>query len=186
MAYHFFRLTTYLPEGVYATVYQVDYDALYQLGKRLLIIDIDNTLIPYDESLPSSQLMALFSSLKEKGFQIVLVSNNHRPRVMQFAEVLDCPFIASARKPFHNAYQQCIKLFPNISTQAMHAIGDQLITDVAGANQMGISCSLVRVLKPRSEKWYTKLNRLLEKRVLKHMDKHYPVVAAQIRKIQEY
>ncbi|MDD4212111.1 MAG: YqeG family HAD IIIA-type phosphatase [Bacilli bacterium] len=185
MATNLLQLKTYLPQGVYSTVYDVDYQALYDAGKRLIIMDIDNTLIPYDETHPNSNIVTLFDRLKAMGFAIALVSNNHLPRVREFSDALGCSYVASARKPFSKGYRKIAKLFPTLSRESMHAIGDQLMTDVAGANRMGISCTLVRVLKWRSEKWYTKLNRKIEQIVLKRMDKHYPDIAKKIRAIQE-
>lgn len=185
MAYSFFRLESYIPEGCYQKVGDINFQALYAKGKRLLIIDIDNTLIPYDLSEPTPEIITLIKGIQAIGFKVVFMSNNHQDRVAHFSNLLDCFYVASARKPLHYGYRKVMTHYKEIPISAIHAIGDQLMTDVLGANQMGISCSLVKVLKRKSEKWFTKINRRLEHAVLKQMAKDYPLIYQQILSIQE-
>ena len=72
---------------IYAnTVFDVDYTKLYERGIRLILTDLDNTLISYKESSPTPELYEWIKNRKEEGFEVIIVSNNsHKKRVEFFA-----------------------------------------------------------------------------------------------------
>lgn len=185
MLFSFFKLQNYIPDKCYQSVYDIDYSDLYQQDKRVIIMDIDNTLIPYDLSEPTEEIFTLVNKLKSLGFKLVFVSNNRHNRVNNFALKLNCPFVASAYKPFSKSYRIIRKMFPEYTNLQMHAIGDQLMTDCLGAKRQKISCYLVKVLKRKSEKWYTKINRRAEAYVIKKIKNKYPNKFAEIISVQE-
>ena len=117
----------------------------------------------------------VYSEVKNKaielGFDIILVSNNSKKRVSEFANKMNFKYIARANKPFKKGYKKAIKLINNQSKEKVIFIGDQLITDIFGANKMEITNLLVNPLKTNTEHWYTKINRCLENSVLKSMRK---------------
>jgi len=64
MLFSFLQLRNYIPDGVYQTAYDINYSELYKHKKRLIIMDIDNTLIPYDLFEPTDKIIALVEKLK--------------------------------------------------------------------------------------------------------------------------
>jgi len=175
-----FKLKYYLPKDVFKTVFDIDYNKLYEAGKRIILMDIDNTLISYAESAPTEELLRLFYRIKQIGFEIIFISNNHKQRVQKFAATIDAKYINNAMKPFKRGYRHVMKLVKPLGKDKIISIGDQLITDVLGANRFGIDAYLVRPIEVHSEKWYTSLNRKIEAYVFKKIKRYYPEIYRKI------
>lgn len=178
-----FNINSYLPYACYKTIFDVDYVALYNSGKRLLLIDLDNTLIPYDVNEPKQEHLAYFNMLRKQGFLIVIISNNGGSRVERFAQAVNCPFVASAKKPLKWGYQKALRLVQWKNNQEIIAIGDQIVTDILGSSRMNIDCILVKPLKKRSEKWFTKINRAIERIIIKRIKRLKPHMYQSIQEI---
>ncbi|MFP4077797.1 MAG: YqeG family HAD IIIA-type phosphatase [Candidatus Izemoplasmataceae bacterium] len=175
MIHHFLKTRHFIPKCHVPKIEDADFDFFYKEGKRLLLIDIDNTLIPYDISLPDDALKAFFEDLKKRGFEIVLVSNNGRRRIKPFADALGLPAVWHAKKPLKCGFKKALRLKVNrFEKHQVLVIGDQIMTDVFGAKRAGLDVCLVRPLKRKSEKWFTKLNRTIEKKMLAKIAKKYP------------
>jgi len=159
-----------LPFTFNQTVHMIDFMALKKAGIKALLIDLDNTLIPYDLNLPNETLIQFFKSLKTSGFLVCIVSNNHTKRIKPFAEAVDVPFVASAKKPLKRGLKKGMKIL-NVTPSETVMIGDQIMTDVLAAKQLNLDVILVKPIKRKSEKWYTKINRFFERRVLKTIKK---------------
>lgn len=173
MIQRLFKLKKYIPFLCTKTIFDIDYEELYKNGRRIILIDLDNTIIPYDKSEPDEMISNLFTKIKSIGFDVVIMSNNHKNRVSHFANLVNTKFVFSTRKPLKFGYKKALKLTSFESKKEVIAIGDQMMTDVLGASRNKIDCILVKPLKKKSEKWYTKLNRLMEKDVLKRIKKYY-------------
>lgn len=180
MLLNIFNLKNYIPTECYKTVYDIDFNKLYETGKRILLFDLDNTLISYREFKLPSKVLGLFASLEQRGFKIVLISNNTTNRLLTALDGAKIDFIANAKKPLKIGFNKLYSLYPNFKKQEVILIGDQLMTDCLGANSFGIDVILVKTIERESEKWYTKINRRLEKRVLKRLYKHHPQVYQKI------
>ena len=74
-----------LPDYIFATYREVTPEFLRSIGIKALLIDIDNTLAPYEQPLPDEHIKAWFSSLKQNGISATLVSNNDRERAQSEA-----------------------------------------------------------------------------------------------------
>jgi len=160
----------FLPITFNETVHTIDFNALKKAGKKALLIDLDNTLIPYDQDLPNDILIEFFKSLKQAGFNICIVSNNKEKRIKPFAESVNLDYVYSAKKPLTKGLKKGMQKLAS-SKQETLMIGDQIMTDVLAAKRLGIDVVLVKPIKRKSEKWYTKVNRFLENRVLKAIKK---------------
>lgn len=180
-----FKLKSYLPVDCQKSIYDIDYSKLYENGRKIILLDLDNTLIPYDVTIPSEKHISFFNELKKLGFRVVIISNNHRPRVQQFADKVNCEYIFSAMKPLKRGYKRALKMLKSPEKHEIIAIGDQIMTDVLGSSKVGIDCILVKPIKKKSEKWYTKLNRTLERMILKRINKHYPEIYHKIKQLEE-
>lgn len=145
------------------STYRIDFDRLYEEGYRGVIFDIDNTLVPHGAPA-DERAIALFAHLKELGFQSILLSNNRKPRVEMFHRAVGAAYICKAGKPKPSAYRKAMQV---IGTNAENTlfVGDQIFTDVFGANLAGIRTILVRPIHPKEEIQIV-LKRGLEKVVL--------------------
>jgi len=164
------RPKKFLPFEYKETVHLIDFQTLYQDGKRNVLIDLDNTLIPYDESVPNEILYQFFEALKQTKFNICIVSNNKKHRIKPFASAIDVPFVYSAKKPFKKGLKMALEKIDAKKDETV-MIGDQIMTDVFAAKRLGIDAILVKPIKRKSEKWYTKINRIMERHVLRTIKK---------------
>ena len=145
------------------STYEIDFDRLYQEGYRGLLFDIDNTLVPHGAPA-DERAIALFAHLKELGYQITLLSNNKEPRVKMFNDVVQVSYIFKAGKPKTANYKKAMEQM-GTDTKNTIFVGDQIFTDVYGANRAGIRTILVKPIHPKEEIQIV-LKRYLEKIVL--------------------
>ena len=146
------------------TVYDIDFVKYYNKGYRLLIFDIDNTLVIHDQEV-TDESKKLIDTLKNIGFKLGILSNNDKNRVEKFAIDIGIDnYIYNADKPNKNNYLKLVDMNVCSINQALY-IGDQLLTDIYGANLAGIDSILV---KPIGQEKYLhiKIKRLIEKIIL--------------------
>ena len=153
-----------LPEGnTGISTYGIDFEELYRRGYRGILFDIDNTLVPHDA--PATQeSVELFRRLHAIGFHTCLISNNKEPRVTPFAKAMETPYVYKADKPSRKGYQEGMRRMGTDLADTLF-IGDQLFTDVWGANRTGLYSILVKPMNPKEEIQIV-LKRYLEKIVL--------------------
>jgi HAD superfamily phosphatase (TIGR01668 family) len=170
----------FIPDDYQKTVFDIDYDRLAASGVKTLLIDLDNTLLPYDVSDPDELTVSLFDVLRTKGFRIVVISNNHEPRVKHYAALVKCPYVFGARKPFAGGFKKGARLAGTVNPLEVCVIGDQFMTDVWGGKRLGYRVIVVDALKRSTEKWFTKMNRKMEKRVISRIRKENPELYDQL------
>ena len=156
-------LRKFYPDEYLDSTYEIDFDALYQEGYRGIIFDIDNTLVRHGEPA-DERAMALFSHLKELGFSCMLLSNNKEPRVKMFNDAVQVSYIHKAGKPKPFNYKKAMEQMGTDTTNTIF-VGDQIFTDIYGANLAGIRSILVKPIHPKEEIQIV-LKRYLEKIVL--------------------
>ncbi len=161
----------YLPTYVYTTIYDIDFSTLYASGKKIILSDLDNTIASYSEETPTAEMIKFNEKLKKLGFKIYLVSNNHDKRIKKFSEkfIID-GFLSEAKKPFTKKLEKFLET-NNLKKSQIIGIGDQLVTDIRGFNSLGVDTILVKTIDQKNQKWYTKINRLREKNILKKIKK---------------
>lgn len=137
------------PERFYKRVYRIPFHVLKKEGVKGLIFDIDNTLVPPDADA-DRKIVSLIRSLKEEGFRVCLVSNNGEKRVAPFAKALDLPYVCDALKPRKYGYLKALEIMKTEPEETV-SVGDQLFTDVWGANRAGIKTILVSPMEEREE-----------------------------------
>ncbi len=139
----------FYPDIYVDSAYTIDYEGLYADGYRGLIFDIDNTLVthgaPADE-----RAIALFAHLKELGFRCCFLSNNKEPRVKMFNDAVHMQYIFDAHKPSVSGYEQAMELMGTDKDTTIF-IGDQIFTDVFGANRTGIPSIMVKYIYWKEE-----------------------------------
>lgn len=153
----------FYPKEYVKSAYSIDYNTLYSKGFRGILFDIDNTLVRHGAKA-SKESIELFAKLKSIGFKTCLISNNKEPRVKPFADNVNSPYIYNAHKPsIKNYIQSMFIMETNIHNTIF--IGDQIFTDIYGANRAGMYTILVEPIHPKEEIQII-LKRRLEKPIL--------------------
>ena len=132
-------------------------------GIRAVIFDIDNTLVPHGAPA-DEQSLAYFRLLHAAGIETAFVSNNHEARVKPFAEAVSSLYLCDAGKPSRRGYRAVMERL-GVRPEETASVGDQIFTDVWGANRSGVFSILVMPVG-REEPFTVKLKRLPEKIVL--------------------
>lgn len=139
----------FYPDKDAEATYEIDFGALYTEGYRGIIFDIDNTLVPHGE--PADQrAIEFFEGLRSMGYKTMLLSNNKEPRVKDFADSVDSPYIFRANKPSRTGYEKAMERMGTTKENTVF-VGDQLFTDVWGAKRTGIFSYLVKPIHPKEE-----------------------------------
>lgn len=163
----------FYPSEYYTSTYVIDFVEYYKKGYRGILFDIDNTLVPHNAPA-TEEAIRLIHRLKEIGFGICLVSNNKEPRVAEFNKPLDVKYIYKAGKPKRSGYQKAMQLLGTDTTNTLF-VGDQLFTDLWGANNTGITSLLVQPIDKKEEIQIV-LKRIPEKWILHSYLKKHQIV----------
>ncbi len=137
------------PKYYYKSAYSVPYRELYEKGKRAVLFDIDNTLVPHGAEA-DEHAKCLIKKLKNIGYKICFISNNKEKRVADFNESLGCTYIYKAGKPKKKGYMSALAEF-NLDPQNAIFVGDQIFTDIWGANKAKIDSYLVNRIGKKEE-----------------------------------
>ncbi|MCR5343920.1 MAG: YqeG family HAD IIIA-type phosphatase [Butyrivibrio sp.] len=161
------------PSETSESTYTIPFEHYYDEGYRGIIFDIDNTLVPHGAPA-DNRAVELFDRLHEMGFKTLLLSNNKEPRVAPFARAVEAEYIHMANKPLLKGY---LKAMEKMGTEPANTlfVGDQIFTDVWGANRAGMHTILVGQIDKKEEIQIV-LKRRLETVVLffykRHVRKH--------------
>ncbi len=142
-------LKQFYPGRCAASAYGLPYGDFYSRGIRGVIFDIDNTLVPHGAPA-DDRARALFKELQEMGMNTCLMSNNKEPRVASFAGEVGSGYLFKAGKPRRRGYEEAMKQM-GTARQATLFVGDQIFTDIYGANRAGIKSILVKPIDPKEE-----------------------------------
>ncbi len=153
----------FYPKEYYTSTYTINFQEYYDRGFRGILFDIDNTLVPHNAPA-TKKAIQLIKRLKAIGFRICLVSNNKEPRVAEFNELLQVEYVYKAGKPLKKGYQRAMELLGTNTDNTMF-VGDQLFTDLWGANSTGIYSILVKPID-KKEEFQIVLKRIPEKLIL--------------------
>ena len=136
-----------IPRGVYPSVTHISPSELAAKGVRLVLADLDNTLVPYHVTEPSPEVAAWAAELAEQGIQLFLLSNSRKPdRPGRYAKRLDIPYLGHAGKPRTAGFEQAMARMGRTAGQTA-MVGDQIFTDILGARRMGILALLVEPIQ---------------------------------------
>ncbi len=141
-------------------------------GIEVLLLDIDNTIAPYEQLEPDDHIRAWLSALERAGIRTAFLSNNHADRVELFNKTLGRPCRSDACKPLPFRGKKLMRsLGGNRKNTAI--MGDQVFTDVVAARTMGIRAILVPPIKDKTNR-VTRFKRYLERGVLRRYHKRRP------------
>ncbi len=135
----------FLPTWRTGNVTGISADFLKAQGIRLLMLDFDNTIVPYTTNIPTPEVKNWLSAMKQSGLIVCVVSNSHKTRVPEFCEAYGIECITHARKPFSGGIRQCLERY-GISPAEAVLVGDQIYTDTLGGNCAGVRTVLVHAI----------------------------------------
>ena len=152
------------PNEYLNSVKEINLEMLNKNNIQGLILDIDNTLLDFDRKIPEG-VEEWLKNLKNGGIRCCILSNSNKLDKIQYvAKKLDLPYIYFAKKPLKIGFKKAMKIL-NLKEENIAVVGDQILTDVIGANRMHMFSILV---KPIKEKDYllTRIKRPIEKKII--------------------
>lgn len=126
---------------------------------ELLMLDFDNTIVPYTTSVPTERTVSWLREMAASNVRICVVSNSQKPRVRVFCEQYGIACITHAKKPFSKGIAQCLAEFDVPSCRAA-LVGDQIFTDTLGGNCVGVTTILVKAI--HNHNFWLKARHVLE------------------------
>ena len=160
---------TFVPEYYFKAFNDASAEFLLGIGVKGIVLDVDNTLEPYENPLPGEHVKAWLSDLRDNGISAAIVSNNGGERINFFNSELGLPVYYKAKKPFK---KNVLNAMRDMGTTKENTVlmGDQVFTDVWAAHNTGIRAILVPPINDKRD-IFTKFKRLLEKPILKKYKK---------------
>ncbi|MFQ3548587.1 MAG: YqeG family HAD IIIA-type phosphatase [Armatimonadota bacterium] len=166
----FFKKLT--PDCYEKSISDINLEYLHSKEYNTLLIDLDNTILPWKSSDVPKESIDWIKKAKSMGFNICIVSNTHYPkRLKKISDKLGVEYIYNAMKPRKACFDRALKIFEDRDNNIKNnikpvVVGDQLFTDIYGGNRCGIFTILVKPMD-KTEFIGTRINRLFEAVVLR-------------------
>jgi len=148
-----------LPTLIAGAVTDIPVCLLHRRGIELLMLDFDNTIVPYTTDVPTPQVKEWLDSLRNSGLKVCVVSNSHNDRVPRFCRAYGLDCITHAKKPFSKGIRACLEKYALPGEKAA-LVGDQIYTDTLGANCAGVTSILVSAI--HNHNFWLKARHVLE------------------------
>ena len=149
-----------LPAAIVDRVTDLSPQLLADWGIRLLMLDFDNTIVPYTTDNPTDDMESWLDRMLSSNIQICVVSNSHNDRVKVFCKKRGIDCITHSQKPFPKGITACLERY-GIPVEQCALAGDQIFTDVLGANGCGVRSILVTPIN--NHNFWLKARHVLEK-----------------------
>ena len=134
-----------LPAFVTEKLTDLTPEFLKQQGVDLLMLDFDNTIVPYTTSEATEEMNAWIKNILVSDLKVCVVSNSRKDRVKIFCSHYGMDCITHAKKPFSRGIRQCLEKY-QIPASCAPIVGDQIFTDTLGANGCGVRPVLVKAI----------------------------------------
>lgn len=158
------------PNEFTLSVTDINAESLQRNGIKALLIDLDNTLVPWQGYNIPDEIIAWVRKMSDDGLKVCLVSNTRTAgRLDRISAILDVKFAVKALKPRRAGFLEALKLL-DVNANEAAVIGDQIFTDILGGNRLGIYTILVRPMH-RREFFGTKISRFFEFLLMKSFRK---------------
>ncbi len=152
-------MLSFLPDYIFPSLKELTPAFLHSRGIGLLLLDYDNTMLPYTQDVPSETLLNWLSEMKQANIQLCIVSNSRKPRVPAFSAAYGVPCVTRAAKPGTRGIREAMERF-GVPKEKTALVGDQIYTDVLGANMAGITAIAVKSI--HNHTIWLKMRHLLE------------------------
>lgn len=165
-------MSLFKPTYAVRSILEITPDALKKRGIKALVLDVDNTLATHNSPEPAIGVPAWIREMKRAKIKLLIVSNNNAERVKPFAEKLDLHFVPDGAKPLPMGFNRAVKEM-GLHRSRVCAVGDQIFTDILGANLAGIRSVFVKPIEAETSLPF-KFKRAIEKPLLpKKYDKFF-------------
>lgn len=148
-----------LPRAIAGDITKLTPEYLKQQGIELLMMDFDNTIVPYTTDTPAPEVLQWLENMKASDIQLCVVSNSKRDRVKIFCRKYGIDCITHAKKPFSKGISECLNRY-QLPAFRCALVGDQIYTDVLGANGCGVYSILVKAIN--NHNFWLKARHILE------------------------
>ena len=149
-----------LPKLVTEKLTDITPELLHSRGIRLLMLDFDNTIVPYTTCEPTLKMQSWLYAMNASDIPVCVVSNSHNDRVPKFCEKYGLDCITHAKKPSAKGIRECLEKY-GIPAGEAALVGDQIYTDTLGANCAGVTSILVKAID--NHNFWLKARHVLEK-----------------------
>ncbi len=136
---------SFLPKWITDSVTDISPAFLKSKGIKVVMLDFDNTLVPYTTDVPAESVLAWLQQMHAQDIQLCVVSNSRKDRVKLFCKAYNIPCITHAKKPFSKGITACLRQFSAKPSECA-LVGDQIFTDTLGANCTGVLPILVKAI----------------------------------------
>jgi len=161
----------FMPDIYLNDIYEITPEMLKERGIKAVLLDIDNTLVTYDDPKPTESVLKWLDALKNVGISAAFISNNHQERVELFNSDLKLFATWDSHKPSGKCYRAAMD-FLGTDTTNTAVIGDQVFTDVWSAKRLGLFAILVKPIKDKTSLFF-RSKRALEKPILRRYRKKH-------------
>lgn len=158
-------MSIFLSDRIFKRITDITPEIIGSLDIKALLIDVDNTMSTHHGSVLVDGLETWLECMKSNGIKMIIVSNAKRARAEPFAEKVGLPFVSLSCKPLPFGYLRARKAL-SVPKKNCAIVGDQVFTDVLGANLYGIKSLLVRPVK-LEDGWSFRVRRYFERKILK-------------------
>ena len=159
-------MALFIPTRFFHRVEEITINDLRQMGIRGVLLDVDNTLSRHGDPTPLPAALDWVRGLQAAGIKTLVVSNNQEERVAPFAQKLGLDFISKAAKPLPSGFRRGQKAL-GLPAKSLLVVGDQLFTDILGANLAGMPSALVEPIQMEATPLF-RVKRRLERPLLRH------------------
>lgn len=170
-------MALFKPTGTLHRVTDITPELLGALGIRAIVLDVDNTMSTHGSQTPHTGVLEWTREISARGVELIVVSNNYKKRVAPFAAQFDLPYISFACKPSPFGYLRAKKL-ADVRAGECLVVGDQIFTDILGANLCGMPSVLLDPIA-RDPAMTVRFKRWLEHFLRPH---YKPLTAASVKK----
>ena len=155
----------FYPKKVYKNVLEIKSDFLKENNIKAIFLDVDNTIIDYDNNVLEG-IEEWIENLKKEGIKFCILSNtNKKTKAEKMSNLLNIPFVFFAIKPFKRGFNKAKQKIKITDNSQIAVVGDQIMTDVFGANRCNMYSILVEPIKSK-DIFVTRFNRILERKIL--------------------
>ena len=148
-----------LPKVIFPATTDVTPSYLHGKNIRLLMLDFDNTIVPYTTNIPTAKMQVWLETMMESDISVCVVSNSKNDRVRKFCEQYGLGCVTHAKKPFSDGILRCMNEY-ELQPEECALVGDQIFTDVLGANCAGVHSVLVKAI--HNHNFWLKLRHVAE------------------------
>lgn len=149
------------PNKLFKNIYDITPEFIERENVKGLLVDMDNTLLPWHETTLSDETLNWIKLMEESGVKVCVITNSGIKRTGKVMDNVNLDFIHTAVKPFPFSFIKGRKIL-GVKKENLFVVGDQMVTDALGSKIVGYKCIIVEPISPKEQKG-TAVNRFFER-----------------------